>query len=156
MNNKVKNVNSDLETIKHRVKQLEANKTETNEDGTNILHSDIVKKPATTNIPHNTSNEEKVLDEAKKVIGLYPITDRDIDYIISEGSTKHNALRIAALDFLKDELKITKEDIDYNDIIKVTRPKKVDSNRLFVHFIVKNQQLCCSDKQPKYLTTKLK
>ena len=44
------------------------------------------------------------------------------------------SLRIAALDFLRDELKITKDDINYNKIIKVTRLQKVDSNRLHIHF----------------------
>ena len=134
LDDEVKNVTVEMETIRYRVEQLEASKTETNEEGNGTTYSDVIKKPATTPIPHNISKETKVLDEAKKVIGLYPITDRDIDHIISEGSSKHDALRIAALEFLRDELKITKDDIDYNEIIKVTRPKKVDTNRLYIHF----------------------
>ena len=58
------------------------------------------------------------------MIGIYPVTHRDIDHIMNYGHSKAEAYKIAAADFLKDELKITKDDIDFNMIVKITRPKK--------------------------------
>ena len=47
---------------------------------------------------------------------------------------KADSFKVAVNDFLRDELKITNDDIDFNEIVKITRPKKEDSNRLYIHF----------------------
>ena len=78
--------------------------------------------------------KKKVLEEARKVIGLSPITDEDLDEYLEKGMNKHEALEEAAADFLKFELKIDSDEMEDLAINKVTRPGKEDTDRIYIHF----------------------
>ena len=142
LDSEVKTVAVDIETLKYKVEMLENKDSEKQKEKQPETYADKAKSPYNPKkvpnvkeVPNNAINKKQAaLAEAKKVVGIYPVTDRDLDYIMNEkGSNKNETLKIAANDFIRDELKINITDFAESNIVKVARPKKEDCERLYLH-----------------------
>lgn len=101
------------------------------------LYTDAVKtvERKITNLRQSYDNKkEEVLTEAKKIIGLAPVTVQDLEHIFNNGVSKLDLLEKAVSDFLKYELKLDDTEIQGLNLIKVTRPKKENSDHMYLHF----------------------
>ena len=76
---------------------------------------------------------KKVLEEARKIVGIKPVTDLDIEEYTDKGMGDKEALEEAAKDFLRLELKFDQQEIEDLRIIRVTRPQKEGTERLYLH-----------------------
>ena len=100
-------------------------------------------------IPTNDGNEQKsekvesIMNEAKTVIGLQPITDEDIEILMEERSLEKEAATFEYIyAFLEGELGVENVKSEL-EAVKFFRPEKVDPNReqdrLYVQFASKEQ-----------------
>ena len=76
--------------------------------------------------------KKKVLEEARKVIGLSPTTDDDLEEYTERRMNKQEALEEAVSDFLKMELKISPEEMEDLAINNVTQLGKEDTDRIYL------------------------
>ena len=87
--------------MKKRIDDLE------NAKAKKATYSEVVKKVVVKEKPTVSDNTKKeVLSQARKIIGISPITDSDLDYISSKGINKEQALEESVKDFIRYELKI--------------------------------------------------
>ena len=71
---------------------------------------------------------------ARKIIAITPITEEDLERNSDPTISQNDLLLIAASEFLQEELEYTQEECRELDIIKVTRPRKPNTDRLYLHF----------------------
>ena len=91
--------------------------------------------------PKNAKKE--ITAEAKKIIGISPVTQEDLDFFTEKGVPQHKLLIEATKDFLIMELKFTEEELQELDIPHVTRPNKGNYHKIYIHF--------ASEKSSNYL-----
>ena len=75
-----------------------------------------------------------------------PINDDDIEKHMKENDDVKEAITAAVDDFLKLELKMTEEEIKDFKIIDITRLKKEDAQRVYLH--------CETEEGPQYIIRK--
>ena len=76
---------------------------------------------------------DDIFNEARKIVGIFPITNSDIHHYISKGKDNDTSILEAVNDFLKLELKLDEEKIKELKIMNVTRPQKEEADRLYLH-----------------------
>ena len=92
-------------------------------------HGSLQPQLLATQLRENTDNSKRdILREAKKIVGISPIIEDDLEYLMSKGTHKDRVLMVTANDFLKYEMKISDTDIEDLHITMVTRSKKGNSN----------------------------
>lgn len=79
---------------------------------------------------------EKVTMEAKKIVGISPISEDDIDrFLINQEYKADNELTEASTvrEFLKLEIKMGNKEIGELKIVKIENQKKEEADRLYLH-----------------------
>ena len=71
---------------------------------------------------------------ARKIIAITPITDEDLERNSTPTITQNDLYIGTAAEFLIKELKYTQEECKDLDIIKVTRPRTQNTDKLYLHF----------------------
>ena len=71
---------------------------------------------------------------ARKIIGITPITEEDLERNSTSTISQNNSLLYTALEFLRKEIKYTQEECRELDIIRVTRPRTPNTDRIYLHF----------------------
>ena len=81
-------------------------------------------------IKNHDLTAEEIMHRSKHIIGIYPITQQDIER--NTGDTNTNTLINTATEFLQYELGFRLEQIAEMQITKVTRTKKSDGKTLYI------------------------
>ena len=71
---------------------------------------------------------------ARKIVGITPVNDDDIERTSNPILLESERLYFAAIEFLHLELGYTEDQCHELDIIKVTRPRAPNTNKLYIHF----------------------
>jgi len=87
-------------------------------------------KPKVMTVEKTCIEDEDVINISKRIIGLKPISNYNIQFYTSEGSTKHEAEKLAGEEFLSHFLKFTEEEIGDLKIVKTKHNDK--SNILYM------------------------
>jgi len=89
-----------------------------------------------TNVIKKSGWEETLL-EARKIIGISPILDSDIgEFYLDSGDLirdTENAYKAIVEEFLQEEMKMTPDEIHELNIVKIERPRKKDSDQIYLH-----------------------
>ena len=154
INSVEKNLSDDINTIKQRLDTIEAQaekvkspyadalkSTPKKDENTPIKHSEKYTKPsnsytnAQNQAPSHTDIKKDILTEAKKIIGIAPITKSDLNHVANthQCTTNEEVLKMAAMDFLQYELKMTTDEINALGVTKITRPKKDNTEKIYLH-----------------------
>ena len=120
--NEVKNNSDKIDDLTARIERIEKEKE--NNTGT---YADAVKKDPIEKVKEDT------FKEARKIVGLLPITNSDIKHYIKMGKDEDIALLDAVNDFLKLEMKLSTEEIKDLKIKNITRPQKDEVDRVYLH-----------------------
>ena len=146
VNNRVDNINNDLNTMQERIQSLEnRNNNDKYDTAINEAVNDIDNRIRDLRSKADNSKID-ILREAKKIVGISPVNDNDLDYILSNGANVENVLNIAAQDFLTYELKFSKNEIEDLDITNITRPRSENSDTIYIH--------CKTEKAVQYIHRK--
>jgi len=129
MNNK-----EEIEKLNRRIDKME------NEKANGQSYSESVKRGP------KEDDKEDFLAEARNIIGIVPITDSDFDHYLQQGKDSEESLIAAVDDFLKLELKLNVEEIKDLGIHNITRPKKEETDSVYLH--------CKTEDWPRYLYCK--
>ena len=153
INSVEKNLSDDINTIKKRLDTIEsqAEKVKTpyadalksppkKDENTPTIHSEKYTKPSSSHTnaqnqaPSHTDIKRDTLNEAKKIIGIAPITKSDLNHVANthQCTTNEEVLKMAAMDFLQYELKMTTDEINALGVTKITRPKKEDTEKMYL------------------------
>ena len=132
-----------IDNVKRRLDQLENNLSPSK------TYSEALKS-VDKKISHIRADNSKaeILKEAKKIVGIAPITDDDIDYLLSIGNSRDTILMTATTDSLKYTIKMSDSEIQDLQITKVSRPRTPNTDRIYLH--------CASEKCAQYIYRKCK
>ena len=104
-NGHVDDLNKELHTIKTRIDNLENITSGSNYDvAVNEAIMEVDRKIQHLRTKADNTKVE-ILGEAKKIVGIAPVTDTDLDHLLAKGIKRGKLLDVAALDFLTEELK---------------------------------------------------
>ena len=131
-----KNIEASIQSIKQDVK---SNKDEISKLNKRLDDMERENAKATDGSSYADALKKEVdktyfLQEARKIIGIMPINNADIERNRSESMSDTDALVAAVDEFLKLELKMDSREIQELQIKDITRPKKDDPDRVYLHF----------------------
>ena len=118
----------------------------------------VNRQPFASSMPelvqqHNNLDQlgaiEEVVDRARTILGIGPISCEDID--AADGETEEQKINAAVIDFLRNEIAIKDSEISDTDILEVFPANDPDLRRIYVKFGTKEQAKLCLD-----LTRKLR
>ena len=142
INTNILAIKQDVQTNKEEIDRinirLDKLENVNNKKDVKETYADAVKKEVT---------KTNFFQEARKIIGLLPINNRDIERNMEEGVDKKDAIRAAVDEFLRLELKMNSEEIKDLNIKDISRPNKEDSDRVYLH--------CVSGEGPQYIMRKI-
>ena len=127
--NDVKQNAEKIEEMNNRLEELEKKDVEKKEKTEPRLLSEILKQPGFS-IPAKKIEKEHYVEKAKKIVGLFPVRESDIQHFIDQGCNKEDAIFEAALEFLNAELKMSQQEIESLNIQRVTRPTREGTERI--------------------------
>ena len=131
VSNRVDNIESEFKNMHNRMAQLEQGPSTAEEHIINITKTNIIRQE----IQEKTDNTKAdITKAARKIIAITPITDEDLERNSTPTITQNDLYIGTAAEFLIKELKYTQEDCRQLDIIKVTRPRTQNTDKLYLHF----------------------
>ena len=131
ISDRIGNIEKEVREIQNKMAQVEQGPS-----GTTKLKTHI----AQTNETHMEMQERfdntraDITSAARKIVGITPVSDDDIERTSNPILPENEKLYFAAIEFLHLELGYTEEQCHELDIIKVTRPRAPNTNKLYIHF----------------------
>ena len=131
ISNRVDNIENEFKDIHSRLAQLEQGPSTAQEHIKQIAHTQIISQEIQEKIDITKAD---ITRAARKIIAITPITDEDLERNSTPQTSQNDLLLMAASEFLQDELKYTEDECRALDILKITRPRTPDTDRLYLHF----------------------
>ena len=86
-------------------------------------------------IHEKTDNTKSDITKAAlRIIGISPITDDNFECLDTPNTSINDLYARKAVDFLTKEMKYTQEECRKLDILRITRPRTHNTDRLYIHF----------------------
>ena len=128
---RVVNIEKEVREIQDRMAQVEAGPANLKEQRMHITKTNEMDLEMQEKLDNTRA---QITRAARKIVGITPIDEQDLERtsnpILSEGDN----LYFAAIEFLHLELGYEMDECKELDILKVTRPRKPNTNRLYIHF----------------------
>ena len=92
-----------------------------------------------------------IIERNKKIIGLAPINERDIMRQGWEHDTEdeEEKMKLACFEYLRYELKISKETISNLEIVRIFKDERENFDRLYIEFKEESSVRLCFKHSPK-------
>ena len=140
VSNRVDNIENKYEHMHNRLAHLEQGPSTAEEHIMNITKMNTIRQE----IHEKTDNTKAdITKAARKIVGISPITDEDFGRLNTPTTTLNDLYACTTVEFLIKELKYTDEECQNLDILKITPPRKPDTEWLYIHF--------ASEKSAEYL-----
>ena len=131
ISNRVDNIENDFKDMHNRMIQLEQGPSTAQEHRVNITKTNAISQEIQEKLDNTKADITKA---AHEIVGITPITEEDLERNSNSMITQNDTLLFAAFEFLHKELGYTQEDCKQLDIIRVTRRRTPNTDRLYIHF----------------------
>ena len=131
VSNRVDNIENDFRNIHSRMAQLEQGLSTAQKHMLHITKANTINQEIQKKLDNTKADITKA---ARKIIAITPITDEDLERNSTPMISQNDTLLFTALEFLQEELKYTQEECRELDIIRITRPRTPNTDRLYLHF----------------------